>query len=47
MDEIDKVVKDEFQTEDERMLHSEVICGEPDLFYLDCLLSEMLRPSEM
>ncbi|MBP3332099.1 MAG: hypothetical protein J6K90_05995 [Tidjanibacter sp.] len=47
MDEIDKAINDDFLTDDERMLHSDVICGEADLFYLDCFLSEMLRPSEL
>ena len=47
MDEIDKAINDDFLTDDERMLHSDVICGEADLFYLDCFLREMLRPSEL
>ena len=47
MDEIDKANKEDFLTDDERMLHTDVICGEADLFYLDCFLSEMLRPSEL
>lgn len=47
MDEFDKTSIDDFLTEDEKLLHSDVICGEADLFYLDCFLSEMLRPSNM
>jgi hypothetical protein len=47
MDEFDKAINEDFLTDDERMLHTDVICGEADLFYLDCFLSEMLRPSEL
>ena len=47
MDEFDKALKNDFLTEDERLLHAEVICDDAELFYLDCFLSEMLRPSEI
>ena len=44
MEDIDSKATLELISEDDRLLMSQVICEEVDLFYMDCYLSEMLRP---
>lgn len=41
MEDLDCRVIDDFIPEDERLMSAEVICGEADLFYLDCYLQEL------
>jgi hypothetical protein len=46
MEDIDFKNFDDQLSDDERLLHSEVICGEADLYYIDCYLQELFRQSE-
>lgn len=43
MEDIDSKATLELISEDDRLLMSQVICEEVDLFYMDCYLREMLR----
>lgn len=43
MEDIDSKTTLELISEDDRLLMSQVICEEVDLFYMDCYLREMLR----
>ncbi len=43
MEDLDCRINDDFIPEDERLMNAEVICGEADLFYLDCYLQELFR----
>ena len=44
MEDIDSKATLELISEDDRLLMSQVICEEVDLFYMDCYLREILRP---
>ena len=44
MEDIDSKATLELISEDDRLLMSQVICEEVDLFYMDSYLREMLRP---
>lgn len=44
MEDIDSKATLELISEDDRLLMSQVICEEVDLFYMDCYLREMLCP---
>lgn len=46
MEDIDYKKFDEIISDDERLMYSEVICGEAELYYLDCYLQELFRPRE-
>ncbi len=43
MEDLDCRINDDFISEDERLMNAEVICGEADLFYLDCYLQDLFR----
>ena len=44
MEDIDSKATLELISEDDRLLMSQVICEEVDLFYMDCYLREILSP---
>lgn len=46
MEDIDCKKIDDLLSDDEQLMHSEVICGEADLYYIDCYLQELFRQSE-
>lgn len=41
MEDIDCTKFDDQISDDERLMYSEVICGEADLYYIDCYLQEL------
>lgn len=43
MEDLDFKICDELIPEDERLMIDEVICGEAELYYLDCYLQELFR----
>ena len=45
MEDVDLNVVEDFFTDDDHLMNSEVICGEAELYYLDCYLKELFRPS--
>lgn len=43
MEDLDCKKIDDLIPEDERLMNDEVICGEAELYYLDCYLQELFR----
>lgn len=43
MENIDTNFISDFKADDERLMHSMVICEDADLFYIDCYLQELFR----
>lgn len=43
MEDLDRKASSESVSDDYELLLKEVICGEADLFYIDCYLRELFR----
>ena len=46
MEDLDGKVLTELVSDDDRLLMSELICEEADMFYIDCYLRELFRCKE-